>query len=584
MALDAATLALVTAELNAKLTDAKIAKIFEPTRDELVITLRTRTETFSLLLSARSGSARVCLTQESFEKPETPPSFCMLMRKHLTGGRLLGVHMEPGDRIVYFDFLCTNEMGDLVQNTLCAELMGRYSNLVLVQNNKIIDALKRVDFEDSEIRQLLPGLAYTVPPKPARPDFLAVSAASIVSLACQRELPVADALNKTVAGVGPVVCREAAWRAFGGEHLLASELTQAQRIQLMEAIDGLKEEHAAGGCPCSVLTPEGKPVEFTFFRPRQYGESYIIKEWPSFGGMLEGYYAEKDRVERLRTKSKELHKAVHNMYERAVRKQAARKEELAATEKSETLRLYGELLSANLYLAQKGMKSITVSNWYDEGKEVTIPLDLRYSPSQNAQNYFKNYKKKQTAARMLAELLEEGEKEIAYLETVLYEVETASGEAALNEIRAELKSQGYLKYYKPRDKKAKPADFLRFTSSDGFEILVGRNNAQNDRLTLHTARGKDLWFHVQKAPGSHVVVMSRGQEIPDSTRQEAAELAVLYSSAFKAGTGAKVAVDTTEVKNIWKAAGAKPGMVLYEVYTTVYITPREELPEQLRKK
>ena len=584
MALDAATLALVTAELNAKLTDAKIAKIFEPTRDELVITLRTRTETFSLLLSARSGSARVCLTQESFENPETPPSFCMLMRKHLTGGRLLGVHMEPGDRIVYFDFLCTNEMGDLVQNTLCAELMGRYSNLVLVQSGKIIDALKRVDFEDSEIRQLLPGLAYTVPPKPARPDFLAVSAASIVSLACQRELPVADALNKTVAGVGPVVCREAAWRAFGGEHLLASELTQAQRVQLMEAIDGLKEEHAAGGRPCSVLTPEGKPVEFTFFRPRQYGESYIIKEWTSFGGMLEGYYAEKDRVERLRTKSKELHKAVHNMYERAVRKQAARKEELAATEKSETLRLYGELLSANLYLAQKGMKSITVPNWYDEGKEVTIPLDLRYSPSQNAQNYFKNYKKKQTAARMLAELLEEGEKEIAYLETVLYEVETASGEAALNEIRAELKSQGYLKYYKPRDKKAKPADFLRFTSSDGFEILVGRNNAQNDRLTLHTARGKDLWFHVQKAPGSHVVVMSRGQEIPDSTRQEAAELAVLYSSAFKAGTGAKVAVDTTEVKNIWKAAGAKPGMVLYEVYTTVYITPREELPEQLRKK
>ena len=563
MALDAATLALVTNELNQTLTDAKIAKLFEPTRDELVLTLRTRTETYSLLLSARSGSARVCLTRESFENPETPPSFCMLMRKHLTGGRLLGVHMEPGDRIVYFDFLCTNEMGDLVQNTLCAELMGRYSNLVLVQNNKIIDALKRVDFEDSEIRQLLPGLPYTVPPKPARPDFLAVSAASIVSLACQKDLPVADALNKTVAGVGPVVCREAAWRAFDGEHLLANELTRDQQLRLMEVIDQLKEEHAAGGCPCSVVTPEGKPVEFTFFRPRQYGNAYMIKEWPSFGGMLEGYYAEKDRVERLRTKSKELHKAVHNMYERAVRKQAARKEELAATEKSEKLRLYGELLSANLYLARKGMKSITVANWYDEGKEITIPLDLRFTPSQNAQNFFKNYKKKQTAARMLVELLAEGEKEIAYLETVLYEVETASGEAALNEIRAELKSQGYLKYYKQRDKKAKPADFLRFTSSDGFEILVGRNNAQNDRLTLHTARGKDLWFHVQKAPGSHVVVMSRGQDIPDSTRQEAAELAVIYSSAYKAGTGAKVAVDTTEVKNIWKAAGAKPGFVVY---------------------
>ena len=553
MALDAATLALTAAELKTTLADAKIAKLFEPTRDELVITLRTRTDTYSLLLSARSGSARVCLTEESFENPETPPSFCMLMRKHLTGGRLLDVRMEPGDRIVYFEFQCTNEMGDLVRNILCAELMGRYSNLVLVQNGKIIDALKRVDFEDSDVRQLLPGLPYTTPPKPARPDFLAVSAASIVAAACERDLPVADALNKTVAGVGPVVCREAAWRAFDGEHLLANELTEAQKHQLMAAIDELKEIYDEGGCPCSVTAPDGKPVEYTFFRPRQYGDKYLIKEWPSFNAMLEGYYAEKDRAERLRTKSKELHKAVHNMYERAVRKQAARQEELAASGKSEKLRLYGELLS-----------------------------DLRFSPSQNAQNFFKNYKKKQTAARMLVDLLAEGEKEIAYLETVLYEVETASGEAALNEIRAELKSQGYLKYYKQRDKRQKPADFLRFTSSDGFEILVGRNNAQNDRLTLHTARGKDLWFHVQKAPGSHVVVMSRGEDIPDATKQEAAELAVVYSSAFKAGAAAKVAVDTTEVKNIWKANGAKPGMVLYEVYTTVYVTPREKLLDELK--
>ena len=437
---------------------------------------------------------------------------------------------------------------------------------------------------DSDVRQLLPGLPYTTPPKPARPDFLLVSSASIVAAACQRELPVADALNKTVAGVGPVVCREAAWRAFDGEHLPANELTDAQKRSLMAAIDELKELHAQGGCPCSVTAPDGKPVEYTFFRPQQYGEQYTIREWPSFNAMLEGYYAEKDRAERLRTKSKELHKAVHNMYDRALRKQAARQEELAASGKSEKLRLYGELLSANLYLAQKGMKSLTVPNWYDEGKEVTIPLDLRFSPSQNAQNFFKNYKKKQTAARMLVDLLAEGEKEIAYLETVLYEVESASGEAALNEIRMELKNQGYLKYYKQRDKKQKPADFLRYTSSDGFEILVGRNNAQNDKLTLHTARGKDLWFHVQKAPGSHVVVMSRGEDIPDTTKQEAAELAVIHSSAYKAGTGAKVAVDTTEVKNIWKANGAKPGMVLYEVYTTVYITPRDGLEEQLKKK
>jgi predicted ribosome quality control (RQC) complex YloA/Tae2 family protein len=272
MSLDAATLALVAGELKNTLLDAKIDKIFEPTRDEVLMTLRTRTETHRLLLSARSGSARVCLTKESFENPETPPSFCMLMRKHLTGGRLLDVHMEPGDRIVYFDFQCTNEMGDLVRNTLCAELMGRYSNLVLVQNGKIIDALKRVDFEDSDVRQLLPGLPYTTPPKPARPDFLLVSSASIVAAACQRDLPVADALSKTVAGVGPVVCREAAWRAFDGEHLPANELTEEQKRKLMAAIDELKEEHATGGTPCSVTDPSGKPIEYTFFRPQQYGE------------------------------------------------------------------------------------------------------------------------------------------------------------------------------------------------------------------------------------------------------------------------------------------------------------------------
>ena len=334
----------------------------------------------------------------------------MLMRKHLTGGKLLDVRMEPGDRIVYFEFQCTNEMGDLVRNTLCAELMGRYSNLVLVQNGKIIDALKRVDFEDSDIRQLLPGLPYTVPPKPARPDFLAVSSASIVAAACERDPAGGRCAEQDRCRGRPGGLPGGRMARLQRRTPAGRRLTEDQKRKLMAAIDELKELHDQGGCPCSVTAPDGKPVEFTFFRPQQYGETYRIKEWPSFNAMLEGYYAEKDRAERLRTKSKELHKAVHNMYERAVRKQAARQEELAASGKSEKLRLYGELLSANLYMAQKGMKSITVPNWYDEGKEVTIPLDLRFTPSQNAQNFFKNYKKKQTAARMLVDLLAEGEK------------------------------------------------------------------------------------------------------------------------------------------------------------------------------
>ena len=305
----------------------------------------------------------------------------------------------------------------------------------------------------------------------------------------------------------------------------------------------------------------------------------VLTTYPDYSRMLEDYYATKDRAERLRQKSRELYKAVHNLYERSVRKQAARREELAQSEKADTLRLYGELLQANLWAFRKGDRQVTVDNYYT-GQPVTIRLDPRLGPNENAQKYFKDYKKKQTAHAMLKKLLAEGEQEIDYLATVLYEVDAAPGEQALNEIRAELKSQGYLKYYKQRDKRQKPADFLRYRSSDGFEILVGRNNLQNDKLTLHTARGKDLWFHVQKAPGSHAVVLSHGQEIPDATREEAAGLAVLHSSQ---NGGAKVAVDTTEVRNIWKANGAKPGMVLYEVYTTVYVTPRPGLEEELRR-
>lgn len=577
MALDAATLALCARELKTTLLDSRIDKIFEPTRDEVLLLLRTRTDTYRLLLSARSGSARVCLTGESFENPATPPGFCMLLRKHLAGGRLLDIRMEPGERIVFFDFQCVNEMGDLVKNTLAAELMGRYSNLVLVQDGRILDALKRVDFEDSAIRQLLPGLPYTMPPRPARPDFFSVSSAALVALAMQKDLPVADALMKSCGGVGPVVCREAAFRALGDSHRPANELTAAEQSALAASLDAIRDDHAAGGVPTAAAAPDGRPVEFSFTALTQYGPD-ACRTYPDFSALLEDYYAVKDRAERLRQKSRDLLKTVRNLHERAVRKQAARTEELAQSEASDELRIKGELVQANLWQIERGMASVTVDNYYTGQKE-TIPLDVRLSPSGNAQKYFKEYKKKQTAAKMLARLLEEGAREIEYLETVVYEVETASGEQALGEIRAELKSQGYLKYYKVRDKKQKPADFFRYRSTDGFLILVGRNNAQNDKLTLHTARGRDLWFHVKNAPGSHTVVISEGQPIPDSTREEAAQLAVLHSS--QAG-GAKVPVDYTFVRNIRKTGDLKPGMVLYDTYETAYITPDPALREKLR--
>lgn len=589
MALDAATLALTAKELKTALHEARIDKIFQPTRDEVIFSMRSRTASMRLLLSARSGSARACLTTETYENPATPPSFCMLLRKHLGGGRLLNVRTPPAERIVFFDFVCVNEMGDQVRNTLAAELMGRYSNLVLVakgpfeapepkdEEGKIIDALKRVDFEDSEVRQLLPGLAYTLPPRPQNLDFLTAPFSAFAQKLAESEAPTSDALRKMSGGVGPVVVREVCYRALGGQDIPANTLSQTQLNALQTQMQALRSEWEAGGSPSLVQNPEGLPVEFSFTKLTQYLPAFALQEYATYSALLEGYYARKDRVERLRQKSKQLRKNLQNTYERAVRKQAARTQELAESEQSDSLRITGELLTANLHAFAKGDAHVTVQNWYT-GQPQTVKLDVRLAPSANAQKYFKEYKKKQTAVQMLHKLLATGAQEVEYLQTVLYEVDTAKGEAELDEIRMELKGQGYLRSYKPRNKKQKPAGFLRYTSQDGFLILVGRNNLQNEQLTLKTARGKDMWFHVKNAPGSHVVVMSEGQDIPLPTQNQAAQLAVLHSSQQN---GVKVPVDYTLVKHIRKTGDLPPGMVLYDHYETAYVTPQpDSLPSE----
>lgn len=590
MALDAATLALTAQELQTTLGEARIDKIFQPTRDEVVFLMRGRNGNFKLLLSARSGSARVCTTSESYENPAIPPSFCMLLRKHLTGGRLFGIYTITGERIAFFDFVCVNEMGDLVQMTLAAELMGRYCNLVLVargdaneplalEEGKVVDALKRASFEDSEVRQLLPGLRYTLPPRPQKLDFLHSPFAEFAAELQQQDAPVGSVLRKISGNAGPVVVREAVYRAFGGADKPVNTLTQQELLALQAAMQQIRDDYAAGGKANLVQDADGVPKEFSFTPLTQYLPQCTLVEYDGFSALLEGYYAEKDRAERMRQKSKLLRKRLQNMFDRAVRKQAARKQDLAQSEQSDALRIAGELLTANLHSFHKGDREVTLLNWYT-GEQETIALDVRLTPSANAQKYFKEYKKKQTAVRMLHQLLDAGEKEIHYLETVLYEIDSANGEAELEEIRAELKEQGYLRGYKPKNKKQKPADFLRYRSTDGFLILVGRNNQQNERLTLKTARGKDLWFHTKNAPGSHVVVMSEGNDIPLDTQNQAAMLAVAHSSQKH---GVKVTVDYTEVKNIRKTGDLPLGMVLYDHYETAYVTPDQEVLDKLER-
>ncbi len=573
MALDAVTISLISAELNEKLIGARVDKIFMPSKEEILLSLRTRNESFKLFACLRSGGARIGLSDESYENPDVPPSFCMLLRKHLSGGRILGVEGVHGERIVNINIAATNELGDGRTIVVAAELMGRYANLVLYEKDgKVIDALKRIDFEDSEQRQLLPGLLYTLPPKQDREFFLDIDPVKLADEALKHD-DLQRGIMSATGGIGPVVAREILHRS--GNPLKGSIITSST---LAQAIMSVQKEGADANPPVMVKNEKGEPCEFCFFTPSQFPSDYSLTPYNSYSILLSDYYSRREQQMRLTQKSGNLSRQVKQLFERAVRKLEARRDELFKSEKSEQSRLFGELVSANMHMIKKGDSVVELLDYYS-GKQVKIKLDPRLTPSANSQKYYTDYKKKLTAVKMLTGLIKDGELEIEYLKTVQYETERATSEIELLEIRKELKEAGYLKNYKQRNKKQKPADFLRFTSCDGFLILVGRNNMQNEKLSVKTARGKDYWFHVKNAPGSHVVVMSEGLDIPDSTLNDAAALAVHYSSQSKSN---KVAVDYTMVKNLKKTSDLPLGMVIYEVYETAYVTPTAEQRERFK--
>ncbi len=574
MALDAITMSLLAAELDEGLAGSRIDKIHQPSKDEVVFHLRKRDGNIKLLLSARSGSARLCLTKESFENPQTPPSFCMLLRKYLSGARFISAASVEGERIIMLSFTATSEMGDTVNIDIAAELMGRYANLVIINGDgKIIDAMKRVDADASSVRQLLPGLMYKLPPNRDNPKFISETD-KVLEKVLSYNGPVNQAVMRSTQGMGPVIAREIEYLAATGDSY-ADKLTLQQEADLKQAVEKVTGYYNNPQYTI-IYNRQNSPSEFRFMPLTQY-EGLKSKQFDSLNDLLDEYYSEKDKAERLRQKGKDLHKLVSNLVDRTVRKQAARKEELIQSTDNEKFRIYGELLTANLYALEKGMKKVEVLNYYT-GENVTIPLDPKLSGNRNAQKYYKEYKRKQTAVKMLTSLIEQGEIELEYLQSVAYSVSNAKNEAELMAVRRELYGAGYLKYYKTKEKKQKPQDFIRYTSSDGFLILVGRNNLQNDRLTMKTARGKDMWFHIKNAPGSHVVVMSEGRDIPLPTQNEAAMLAVYHSSAKGSP---KVDVDYTFVKNIRKTNDLKPGMVIYDIYESAPVTVDDAVIEKL---
>ncbi|MBQ8781395.1 MAG: NFACT family protein [Oscillospiraceae bacterium] len=580
MALDGIFLNQIRKELDV-LIGGRIDKIAQPSREEIIISFRTHGGNVKLMLSASASSARVHITKESVENPKTPPMFCMLLRKHFGNGKLLRIRQDGLERILYFDFEAMNELGDMVIVTLAAEIMGRCSNIVVINSEgRIIDSIKRVDEEMSRERMVLPGMTYTLPPRTSRLDFRTAAKEDIISaLAKLPDSDAAKALVKIFEGLSPVIAREWIFYAAKGQSLLKSELTQDMTDRLFFIIKKTADDLENGSNVYTVIKDkDGLLKDFAFTQISQYGALMVTKQLGSACEVLDYFYAERDRVSRMKQRSQDLYKLLLNTTDRIARRLDAQRQELKLSENRDEFKLKGDLISANMYRIEKGMNSVTVENFYDpECKDITIALDVRLTPAQNMQKYYAEYRKADTAEKILTAQIKQGEEELVYIDSVFDALTRTNSEDEVNELRMELSEQGYLKSVRLKGKPPKSRPPLEFTSPDGYTVLIGRNNVQNDKLTTKLADKTDIWLHTKNITGSHVIIRTNGTVPPDETILYAARLAAFHS---KAKNSSQVPVDYVNIKFVKKPAGSKPGMVIFTNNRTVYVTPLDPNSEE----
>ena len=569
MAFDAFFLSAVLDEIAENTPSARVEKIHQPSRDTVILHLKTQEGRQKLLFGMNPTAPRLHLTAANPENPPEPPMFCMLLRKHLLGARLAGISQIPMERWAEFTFDCIDEMGDAVQKKLIAELMGRTCNLYLLgPDGRIIDCLRRVGLDEAA-RPALPGMYYQKPSPIEKKnptqgvDFRELLTTPGADLLCDR-------LMDGLGGLSPLVCREAA--------LFAAGETDA-RVETLE-ISGVAEklalffgEHLHHPAPYLYTAPDGTPKQFAFCPVRQYGGSTRAD---SFGALLDSFYTLRDRKDAMRQKGQGLRKTVQNLCQRLTKKLAIQEKEWAESLDRERLRQLGDILTANLHLIKKGQTSVTVQDFYDENMaQIQVNLSPLLSPQQNAAKYYKDYARMKTAEKELSRQMELGRQELIYLRSVLSELDRAQTDAELEEIRRELQEGGYVKQDTGKRKmKAGKLPPMRFESTDGYPIYVGRNNKQNDELTFGAARKDDIWLHASKVHGSHVIISCGGTTPPDDTITQAAQLAAYYAET--AG-GQNVPVDVVTVKMVKKTPDRKPGMVIYHAHRTVIVNPYPEI-------
>lgn len=571
MAFDGITIANITKELNDKLLGGRIRKIAQPENDELILTIKSAEGNFRLLISASASLPLIYLTENNKPSPMTAPNFCMLLRKHIENGKLVGISQPGLERIIRFDIEHLDELGDLRRKTLVVEIMGKHSNIIFCdENDRIIDSIKHVSLQMSSVREVLPGRTYFIPVTQEKADPLELTLDSFTSLIGAKSTKLAKAIYTSYTGISPVAANEVVFRSGINSEMSGNALSELEMLHLYKTFSYYIEDIKTGNFAPQIVYQGKTPIEYAALPLTIYSDLETISH-ESISYILETYYAERNTVTRIRQRSVDLRKIVQTALERSRKKYDIQAKQLKDTEKRDTYRIYGELLTTYGYSAQPGAKSLDVLNYYTN-EELTIPLDPQLTALENAKKYFDKYGKLKRTYEAVSELLKETGDEVDHLDSISTALDIALSEEDLVEIKEELMEYGYIKKRHPGGKKPKiTSKPFHYISSDGYHMYVGKNNFQNEELTFKFATGNDWWFHAKGVPGSHVIVKTEGaDDMPDATFEEAGRLAAYYSQSRE---NEKVEIDYIQKKQIKKPKGGKPGFVVYYTNYSLMIDP-----------
>ena len=570
MAFDGITIANIVTELNQTITGGKINKIAQPENDELIITIKNQRKQYRLFLSASASLPLIYLTETNKPSPLTAPNFCMLLRKHIGSGKIIAIEQPGMERIIRFTIEHLNELGDLCTKYLIVEIMGKHSNIIFCnEEDQIIDSIKHVSAHMSSVREVLPGRPYFIPETQSKLNPFVLTEEIFQEKIFPRPVNVAKAIYTSITGISPLMAEEVCYRAGIDGGIPTDGLEDVERVHLAHTFLRMVDDIRDGHFEPNIIYKGKEPVEFACFPLSQY-QDYRAVSYPSIFPVLETYYAEKNIVTKMRQKTVDLRKIVQNALERNVKKYQLQQKQLKDTEKKEKYRVWGELLNTYGYEVEPGAKSMEALNYYTN-EMIQIPLDETMTPQENAKKYFDKYSKLKRTKESLDTLLQETGDEIKHLESIAASLDIASSEEDLVQIKEEMMEYGYVKRKNTGGKKVKVTSRpYHYISSDGYDIYVGKNNFQNDELSFKFASGNDWWFHAKGQPGSHVIVKSKNEELPDRTFEEAGKLAAYYSKGRQAP---KVEIDYTQKKNLRKPTGGKPGFVVYYTNYSLLIEP-----------